>query len=142
MNTIKNKPFNAIWFSIPFILGLSFLRPFGIIDFGIHDTYYVISIFHLGILFSLVLGLSGMLYWLVRGIRLIDWMTVWHVVFTITAFLVILFAGLKSDLAIPLHFNNNSIINQFIIVIILLMISAQLIFLLNLILSIIINKAR
>ena len=94
MDSIINKPYKAIWYSILFLFGLSIIGWNNTIDIQLHDTYFVIASIHMGVLFSIYLGVIGIIYWLIRKKKLVDWMTVIHVVITISTFAIIIITGL------------------------------------------------
>ncbi|KAA3635655.1 MAG: hypothetical protein DWQ02_09585, partial [Bacteroidetes bacterium] len=50
------------------------------LDFQLSDSYYVISTFHLGVIFSFYLVFAGLMYFLFRKVKLSNWMTIIHVI--------------------------------------------------------------
>ena len=142
MNQILNKPYKSIWWSIPIVLGLSIIGFNSVIDIQMHDTYFVIASIHIGILFSILLGIIGLMYWLIRKKRLVDWMTAIHVISTILIFVLIVLIGLLFKKVIQSDFEMFRTVNQIMFIIILIAMFSQLLFIANLIFSLIKNKQK
>jgi len=142
MNQILNKPYKSIWWSIPIVLGLSIIGFNSAIDIQMHDTYFVIASIHIGILFSILLGIIGLMYWLIRKKRLVDWMTAIHVISTILIFVLIVLTGLIFKKVIQSDFETFRTVNQIMFVIILIAMLSQLLFIANLVFSLIKNKQK
>jgi heme/copper-type cytochrome/quinol oxidase subunit 1 len=142
MDSIINKPYKAIWYSILFLFGLSIIGWNNTIDIQLHDTYFVIASIHIGILFSIYLGVIGIIYWLIRKKQLVDWMTVIHVVITISTFALIIITGLIFQKIIEGDFETFRTVNQILFVVILIALLSQLIFIINLTFGLIRNKPK
>lgn len=142
MNRILNKPYQSIWGTIPLILGLSMIGINSAIDLQLHDTYFVIASIHIGILFSFILGIIGSIYWLIRHKKLINWMTLFHVMSTISTFVLIIITGLVYKEAIGGDFDTFRIVKQILVTLILIALFSQVIFMTNLVLSLISNKNK
>jgi len=143
MHFILNKPYKVIWRSIPFLIGLSLIGWNKTIDIQMHDTYFVIALFHVGIFFSIILTVLGSLYWLVRNKQLINWITIVHVIITIASFFMLLIGpifnkGFLWQLTTITSFNHS----QYLLILILIWLIAQLFFFLNLIFSFIRNLEK
>jgi heme/copper-type cytochrome/quinol oxidase subunit 1 len=133
MESIINKPYKAIWYSILFLFGLSIIGWDNTTDIQLHDTYIVISSIHIGVLFSIYLGIIGIIYRLIRKKKLVDWMTVIHVVITILTFALIIIKGLIFQKIIEGDFETYRTVNKVLFVVILIALLSQLIFITNLI---------
>lgn len=142
MKSIINKPYKAIWYSILFLFGLSIIGWDNTIDIQLHDTYFVIASIHFGVLFSIYLGIIGIIYWLIRKKRLVDWMTVIHVVITILTFALIIITCLILQKIIEGGFETFRTINKIIFVLVLIALLSQFIFIANLIFGSIRNKQK
>lgn len=142
MNQILNKPYKSIWWSIPIVLGLSIIGFDSAIDIQMHDTYFVIASIYIGIMFSILLGLIGLIYWLIRKKRLVDWMTAIHVISTILIFVLIVLTGLIFQKTIEGDFDTFRTVNQILFVVILIALISQLIFITNLTFGLIRNKPK
>lgn len=59
----------------------------GAIDMQLHDTYYVIAASHIAVLFAILLGLLGCIYWLLRRYKLVEVLTWVHTIVSIIAIL-------------------------------------------------------
>lgn len=135
MNIISNKPYKPIWYSILFVLGLSLLSLNNTIDIQLHATYYVIASIYIGLFFSICLGVIGVTYWLVRDKRLVNWMTIIHVIITISTILFIMLIGLVFEKLIDRDFEAIRASNQIMFAAISIAILVQLAFVVNLVLS-------
>lgn len=93
MNYIKNAPHILFLILIVILLSYGFYRGNEIVDINIHDTYFVISWKHLMLLISTIYGLLALVYFsiLKLNFRLINWMTVFHVLISVIG-LVAIFA--------------------------------------------------
>jgi heme/copper-type cytochrome/quinol oxidase subunit 1 len=131
-----------MWYSVLFIIGLSTIGRDNTIDIQLHDTYFVFASIHIGVTFSIYLGVIGIIYWLIRKKKLVDWMTVIHVVITISAFVLIIITGLIFQEVIEENFETFRTINQILFVVILIALLSQLIFLTNLIFGLIRNEPK
>lgn len=142
MNSIINRPYKAIWYSVLFLIGVSIIGWNNTIDIQLHDTYFVIASIHIGVLFSIYLGVIGIIYWLIRKKKLFDWMTLIHVVITISTFALIIITGLIFQKVIEGDFETFRTVNQILFVVILIALLSQLVFLTNLIFGLIRNKPK
>jgi len=142
MNSIVIKPYKPILYSILLFIGFSIIGIDSTIDIQLHDTYFVIASFHFGIVFSIFSGLIGFIYWLTRKIRLVNWMTAFHVVTTILTFVLIIITSLIFKRVIEENFHAYLILNQIIFVLILTAILSQIIFMVNLVYSLIKNNKK
>ena len=142
MDSVINKPYKTIWYSIFFLFGLSIIGWDNTIDIQLHDTYFVIASIHIGVLFSIYLGIIGIIYWLIRKKTLVDWMTVIHVVITILTFALIIITGLIFQKTIEGDFETFRTVNQILFVVILIALLSQLMFIINLAFGSIRNKPK
>jgi heme/copper-type cytochrome/quinol oxidase subunit 1 len=141
IDSIFQKPYKAIWLSIPIIFTLGLVGMKNTIDIQFHDTYLVITPFHLGILFSIILGIVGCLYWLFRNKELVKWMSSIHIFLTIvTLFFIIILSIFWSNL---LHsdFQFFKQINNSIFLLFAIFMISQLMFIINIIIGILRHEA-
>ncbi|WP_179320903.1 cbb3-type cytochrome c oxidase subunit I [Winogradskyella helgolandensis] len=68
MNLLTKRPhiIFLVFAVITFILGFN---ANGGIDINIHDTYYVISNYHFATLISIIFGIIGLIYWIVKKVN-------------------------------------------------------------------------
>ncbi|WP_235292125.1 hypothetical protein [Portibacter lacus] len=137
MKRIIDTPHLVIFLAIPLIFGLSFIGYNTVIDLQYHDTYIVVGMFQLGITFCILLGFIGLIYWLLRKIRLIAWMTQVHVLITILTIASMVVSGALADTLYGEKFNPISLI-MFNLTNLLLL--SQFIFVINIIKSLIRKK--
>lgn len=92
MKKLTQKPHFVLWTLIPVILLIGFLKPDKALDINIHDTYFVIAIMHLALLISIIFGILGFGYWVVIRLnrRLVNWLTVIHLIITVIGFCLII----------------------------------------------------
>lgn len=126
-----------MFMSILIIFILAIVNPNEFIDIQLHDTYFVISPIHLGAILSFYLGLTGIIYWLLRKLSCVKWMTITHIIFTILACVFFQIFSLISSKFIEIDNNAIRIMYQIVTVIILFGILSQVIFVVNIFLSLI-----
>ncbi|MEP2236863.1 MAG: hypothetical protein ABJI22_00805 [Maribacter sp.] len=92
MKKITKTPDIIFWILIPFILLVGFLKPDKTLDINIHDTYLVMDLFNLTVLISIIFGSLGFGYWVIIKLnrKLLNWLTVIHLILTILGFLILL----------------------------------------------------
>lgn len=66
MKFSTSRPEQICWITVPLLLLPGLLTYRQSVDLYLHDTYFVISNLHLGVLFGLGLSLLGLGYWLVQ----------------------------------------------------------------------------
>lgn len=93
MDYIINKPHILLWATILILLFLGMPLEDHAIDIHIHDTYYVVDIKYASILISCLLVAEGLLYWVLRNHKKVNWMTLVHVVCSTTLFISIITLG-------------------------------------------------
>lgn len=141
MSKIKPHIYFLITAIIIFVIGLFFKNSENTIDINIHDTYFVITTFHFAILISIVLFLIGLIYYVFSKLKtlLVKSLTVLHTVITILCFPIYFFGSLyfsktKLDSNFSL-FDDDLNQNIFISIILIIFFLAQIILILNLIVS-------
>lgn len=132
MNLILNQPYKLIWMAIPLVMGLALIKADSTIDIPLHDIYFLVASAQVGIQLSLTLGFNGCLYWLLRKKKLVNWMTAFHVITTILSFNLIIITGFVFK-------DFNQIVPA---ISLLLMPVSQLIFFVNLAISLIRNEEK
>ena len=145
-NVITKKPFKIIGYLILIVILISIFEINHIIDIQMHDTYFVISAFHISLLFTLILVISGIIYWLIRKRKLINWMTFFHVgilTISILTVMILLLISNYSNESIDRDYYNLGVNGQlgikFFIGLIIFVIS-QIVFFFNLVISLLKNQ--
>ncbi len=87
---IYSKPYKSFWISVPIIIILSVIGHENLLDIQLHDTYFVISALYIGLTLSILSGTIGIIYYVARHLKLINWITVLHVSVTLLAFTVMM----------------------------------------------------
>lgn len=64
------------------------------VDIQLHDTYFVLAVWHVGIILGLLLACLGLVYWLLRNRPLTHWMCIAHSWVTSLGSSILLFAVL------------------------------------------------
>lgn len=135
MKVSLNKAHIYLWVSILPILFIPLFNLKATIDIQLHDTYFVVAKFHIGLLFSIYLALIGFIYWLFRNKKLIPWMTWTHVLVTLTVFVGIIFKIVFLRTPIFTDFTSFNTYKKIVFYISAIFILSQLMFLMNLLLS-------
>lgn len=133
--SLTNQPYFFLWFVIPAMLGMSLLQPDSTIAFQLHDTYFVIAFVQVGLFFAALLGIEGLLYWLMKNRPLTKWITIFHAVFTVLFALYFLFLATKpiaegDSMNIILHSDHS-----WLLVAIFIFVMSQFLFLINIAMS-------
>ena len=144
MKIFYTKPHIFLWLSIPVILLIGLNDYNERVDINIYDTYYVTTSSHLAILISTAFALLGLIYWgfIKFGYKPIGWLTITHLSCTIDTllfvWLIMLFNWFsQTDLPSLAGFNGQSLVLVFLLILFLL---GQLLFILNLVLTLTLNK--
>jgi len=133
MFDIKYRPYHYLWLSIFLLAVLSSLASNKAIDIQMHDTYLVIAILHIGIIFGGIHAILGFIYWIVRFMKLITWMTYVHVITTIVISVLLILLCVLYTISNNFYLDDFSSISA--LTFIQIFILCQVLFLLNLILS-------
>lgn len=140
MNYLLQKPHRSVWASVPLIILISLGGIHTVLDLQLHDTYLVLASPNIGILFSLLLGLIGLTYWLFRDKKLVDWMTSTHVLLTIVCALLLVLTGIFSNNLAGADYSTFRVTNQILVGLIIVFIVSQIVLLINLGISTIRNQ--
>lgn len=142
MKKLIQKPYLIFTLVIPIALLIGIIYGKDELDINVHDTYYVISYFHLSIIVSILFGILLLGYWLmdIANRKLFKWINWFHIMITITSIIIIF--------SIPYLPNNtyspyNSTIlddlkspSMLLLLAILFMVLAQLFFVINIIIGV------
>ncbi|MCB0628588.1 MAG: hypothetical protein KDD15_02615 [Lewinella sp.] len=142
MNILLKQPYKILWLTIPLIFLICIFGWYNTVDLQLHDKYFIFEIFHLGILLSSILSIMGLLYWLVRNKKLVQWMTMFHLTTTLFCVVVLLIAALLISNTFVLLYQPHMLSNIFILLFILVIVLGQVFFLINLIISSIRNVEK
>jgi len=141
MKSLINKPYLIFLIAIPIIMLIGILSGDAILDINVHDTYYVIAYLHLAIMISILFGIIGIGYWIMKKAdrKLSKWLNWTHIGLTFGGTLIvwILTKFYRTEI-MEYEFNNN--LTLIITLIVLLMIVGQLIFPINIIYGLIKKK--
>ena len=98
-NMLINAPYKILWMTVPVLIVMGLFQINNEADLQIYDTYIVISAIKLAVLFSILMILNGVVYWLVRSRALIRWMTIYQVVSAIgmIVFLMAVMPGMQME---------------------------------------------
>ncbi|QDO92496.1 hypothetical protein FNB79_00325 [Formosa sediminum] len=66
MKNLINKPHLIFLLAIPIIMLIGILSGDAVLDINVHDTYYVISHFHIATLISILFGIIEIGYWIMN----------------------------------------------------------------------------
>ena len=148
MSKLIDNPHLIFLISIPIILLVGVLGGDHTIDLNVHDTYFVISNFHLALLISVVFGLISIGYWLIIKLRgqLSSWLSLVHIILTVGGFIIlwignIIFSQSILDSAIP-SIDGIRTQNLIIAVLLIVIIIGQLVYPINLLIGLIRRKEK
>lgn len=130
-----NEPFKVVWGIIPIILILGLIGVNSNLDLQLHDTYFVIAAVHIGILFVIILGIIGWIYWRTSAKKLVPWMTLTHTIATVVSFVLIMLAASFFKELVSTNVAMFRAINQLIFLMLLIALLSQVVFIINLIIS-------
>lgn len=142
MNKILNNPHKSIWLTIPVIIALSMTGFNSTIDIQLHDTYFVVASIHFGIFLSIILGIIGFIYWLIRNKILVNWMTAIHVFTTISAFVLVVATELIFKDVIQGDVEAFRTVNLIVFAVMIIAFLSQFIFITNLVFSLMRNQQK
>lgn len=72
------QAYKILWWAIPLICLPITLGPNSAFDLQLHDTYFVFASWHIAVFFSLILGLLGGVYWILKPYKLIQILSIIH----------------------------------------------------------------
>ncbi len=138
MSKILKKPFILFWIIIPLIIILGHSKKDHTLDFNVHDTYYVVSQYHVSIIFSKFLGIIGLLYFILIRLKcnLSNTLNLihWFCTFVGITFLLDVFSFFNLNFFIEeRYYTNTNIPNVTIFYYLLLMLLGQVIFVINMV---------
>ena len=144
MKKIQTKPHFFLWLSTPVILLIGLNGYNDKIDINIYHTYFVTTGWHLALLISTVFAVLGLIYWglIISGFKPIAWLTITHLGCTIDTllfvWLILLFDWFsQTDVLHVAGLSDQSLVLVFLLILFLF---GQILFVLNLILTIVLNK--
>ena len=134
MNYPTEKPHLIFLIAIPIILLIGLLSGAATLDINIQDTYYVIEYNHLTMLISILFGMIGIGYWIMKKAnkKLSKWLNLTHIGLTFGGILiVIILSQFYRTESKEFEFNYN--LTLIITLVILITVIAQIVFPINLI---------
>ena len=146
MHKLITKPDLIFFLLIPVILLMGIMSGDTTLEINIHDTYFVIAHFHVAVLISILFGIIGVGYWLMKksNRKLSKWLNWTHIVLTIGGLIAIFripYLSLGSDTQSQFpHFDELEKKNSILTSIILIITFGQLMYLINLIIGIFIKN--
>lgn len=149
---INAKPHIVLW-SLAFVflaysVYCQFYFPEATLDINVHDTYFVISHVHFFQLPVIWFGLCGLAYWVLFKfkIKLINWLTITHLVLTFLLFVAVLFPNLFTIVDSRFDGNNYPIAlykldeNSVVMIAVFFLGLVQLIYFLNIFISLVCRR--
>ena len=105
MKNLIQKPYLIFLSIIPVTLFIGIIYGDDTLDINVHDTYFVISYYHIFELTSIFLGVLSFGYWIIHitNRKLIRWLTKAHIIITIGGLLLMYLISL-----IPCYDYSNS----------------------------------
>ena len=131
LQLLKNKPQKVVWTFIIVVAAIMITKRVLILDVQMYNAYFGFGPIQTGILISAFLGLIGLIYWLMRNKKLVDWMTIIHVIVTLFIFLGLMIFYISTGN----NTDHHRIINQIFPIVISILGLTQILFLINIFLS-------
>ena len=143
MNKIYNNSHLIFWFSIPILLLIRITSNNQDLDINVHDTYIVFQPNELIIIISLLFGVIGIVYWLLKKLnrKLSKWLSLIHIFFTIGGILLIWILSHFFNES-PLEYEINDKIRTIIYIIVLLSIFGQIVFPINILIALLSKRNK
>ncbi|KJD33296.1 hypothetical protein PK35_05410 [Tamlana nanhaiensis] len=139
MKFLSNKPHLIFLIAIPVLLLVGILSEDASLNINVHDTYFVISFYHLSKLTAILFGIIGFGYWIMRKTnrKLSKWLNYIHIGLTFGGIILIfmlsqLYREPKAE-NILLDFRFNQNLELIILIILLITVIGQVIYPINLI---------
>ncbi len=136
------KAYKILWWTIPLIFIQITLGTESTFDLQLHDTYFVFSSWHITILFSLILGLLGGLYWILKSFKLVQFLSIIHAVGTSLSLIGIALIAILQTIYRSNHLELFTQLNSIGIIAILIFLIIQIIFIINIVVCLIREKRR
>jgi len=134
------KAYTILGYSIPLIFVLPFLGKNGAFDLQLHDTYFVFSSLHIALACTTILGISGVIYWMLRDYKLIPTFSTIHSIVTPLSFIGIILIAIRHTTLGNRDLEIFKTLSSVTLILILLFIGGQLLFIINIIVGLIRGK--
>lgn len=132
------RGYPVFWAASGVMLILSFVKRNYTYDLQLHDTYFILGFAHVAVPLMAWMTLSGIIYWLFRHAGLIGWLTVIHVLVTISLTFLVTFMAADDDMSPAGQqyiseeiLRHNRLVGQFLVPGVLLWVLAQVLFFMN-----------
>ncbi len=140
------NPHQVLWLSIPVLLALTLLSNAATLDLQLHDTYVIFTPFHFMLLMSFMVALLGGIYWVLRHKKLVKWMTITHLLLTLTGILLVSISVVAPHVFMPDAVHGRGLFNQqgasmLIVMAMLVLVLVQLLFLVNVVMAMTARKS-
>ena len=136
-NLLSTKPHKLAFFAIPIILALALINLQSKIDIQVFDTYFVLTTLQLAMVFTLVLAVSGSVYFFLRNKILFPWMTQTHIVSTVSTCILSICLSLYFTKALGILRYMFYMMNNVFFLLFLIFTLSQLLFLTNILFSLV-----
>lgn len=137
---IFDQPYNWFWYSIPLMLIIGRIKINSAFDLQFHDTYIVISYFHIACILAIYFSIVGYIYWLFKKKKMVKWMTYFHsaasIILIFTLLLTDIYPHLKENSDIPFDYEYIEKVKVVVSYLFVVWLFSQFIFILNLVVSI------
>lgn len=138
MKNLLHKPHIIFWSCIPILLAMGYFSNYETLDINVHDTYFVIERGAISILFSIIFVVTGLLYWLAQKFnrKLFRSLTYSYIILTLGGLIILRFVSFVFNFKTN---SNNPLIDDLVLeniiltLTVLLIVFAQLLFIINLI---------
>lgn len=137
LNWISEYPHKAFLGIIPFILLVGYVLKVNTIDIQLHDTYMILDLWSVTICVSIYFIIVGIVYYLFRNRRFLRYVTILHTLVSILIVLLWIATSQSEMVRNPTEFEYARKVMSVVIMSLFVFITVQILFLMNLVISIV-----
>lgn len=137
---MRIQAYKILWWTIPLIFLPIALGRDSALDIQRHDTYFIFAAWHVAILFTLILGILGGFYWMLKQYKLSQILSIIHSVGTSLSLLGISIIAILQTLYRNNNFEQFGNLLSIGAILIMVFLSIQIIFIANVLIGLIRGK--
>lgn len=138
---MKFKLHKILWWTIPIAFLPLVFGAKSAFDLQYHDTYYICASWLVAAVCTIILGLSGGIYWILRTYQLLPSLKVIHVIGTSFAVIGITIISILQNMYRPGNLDLMIKMNSIALILILIFLGVQIIFIGNVLIGLIQGKS-
>ena len=93
---VATKPYIVLWGAIPCILLIIIFFEIEPKDIQLHDIYFIFEKYTLSFFFSTIGCILGLIYWMTKNLKLLKWITFFHLIFYVLNVFLFMFYRIAS----------------------------------------------